>query len=359
MSQGTPLVHLFFGLLVGSLSVAVSIGQEASNQFPPFQEPPALGAPDDRVRVIQITNPEATRAFDANAPVVRDMVRRAVTALMDAPTEPEAWRRVAEPGQVVGIKVFSRPGATSGTRIAVVEAVVQALLTAGHRPDHIIVWDRSRAALVRAGYEVLQTRYGIEIAGSLEAGFSGEHYYETSLVGKLVWGDLEFGKTDSGVGRRSHLTRLLTERIDRIIQISPMLNHNRVGVSGNLYGLAMGSVDNTLRFESDSEYLPVAAPEILAMPKIRDKMTLHIVDALICQYEGEQVGLLHYSVALNQLRFSRDPVALDVLSLLELRRQRERAGLKQDSDGRLLYENAALLELGTADPSRARVIELR
>src|SRR2546430_10094570 len=34
---------------------------------------------------------------------------------------------------------------------------------------------------------------------------------------------------------------------------------------------------------------------------------------------------LHFSATLNQLRFSRDPVALDVLSLAELDRQRQAA----------------------------------
>ena len=54
-------------------------------------------------------------------------------------------------------------------------------------------------------------------------------------------------------------------------------------------------------------------------------MVLNITDALICQYEGGERGLLHYSATLNELRFSRDPVALDVLSIQELDRQRQLA----------------------------------
>ena len=37
----------------------------------------------------------------------------------------------------------------------------------------------------------------------------------------------------------------------KIINVTPLLNHNLAGVSGILYGLAIGSVDNTLRFELD------------------------------------------------------------------------------------------------------------
>jgi hypothetical protein len=70
---------------------------------------------------------------------------------------------------------------------------------------------------------------------------------------------------------------------------------------------------------------------------------------LICQYLGEERSLLHYSAILNELRFSKDPVALDVLSLKELDHQRQLAKspeIKIDPD---LYSNAALLELGIAD----------
>jgi hypothetical protein len=79
---------------------------------------------------------------------------------------------------------------------------------------------------------------------------------------------------------------------------------------------------------------------------------------LICQYLGEERSLLHYSTILNQLRFSRDPVALDVLSLQELERQRKlgkEPAIKFDSD---LYVNAALLELGVNDPKNIDVIKV-
>jgi len=54
-----------------------------------------------------------------------------------------------------------------------------------------------------------------------------------------------------------------------------------------------------------------AVPEIYALPVLSDRVALNIVDALICQYQGEERSLLHYTAALNQLRFSRDPVALE------------------------------------------------
>ena len=144
----------------------------------------------------------------------------------------------------------------------------------------------------------------------------------------------------------------------KIINITPLMNNNEAGVFGNLYSLATGSVDNFVRFESDHARLAAAVPEIYALPALSDHVVLNITDALICQYEGEERSLLHYSAILNQLRFSRDPVALDVLSLQELDHQRELSKapvVKIDPD---LYSNAALLELGVSDLKKIEVTTL-
>lgn len=114
----------------------------------------------------------------------------------------------------------------------------------------------------------------------------------------------------------------------------------------------MGSVDNTLRFESSPRRLSEAVPEIFALPSLSDRVVLNIVDALMCQYEGSETQLLQYSTELNQLWFSTDPVALDVLALRELERQRQLLSAPSGTSNRELYENAALLELGVADFSR-------
>jgi len=96
-------------------------------------------------------------------------------------------------------------------------------------------------------------------------------------------------------------------------------------------------------------------PEIYALRSISDHVVLNITDALICQYEGGERGLLHFSATLNQLRFSKDPVALDVLSLAELDRQRQAADAPPVKLNLDLYNNAALLELGVSDPKRIKV----
>jgi hypothetical protein len=178
-------------------------------------------------------------------------------------------------------------------------------------------------------------------------------------MGSLVYGDLEFEQKGEGLGKKSFVSKLLSQEMTKIINLTPLLNHNEAGVCGSLYSLAFGSVDNTMRFEGNPGRLAGAVPEIYALPSLSDRVVLNIVDALLCQYEGGERGLLHYSTLLNQLRFSRDPVALDLLSVKELDRQRRNTHSPNFKPNLELFRNAALLELGVADLSRMQIETLR
>jgi hypothetical protein len=310
-------------------------------------------------RVVVVEDRHATEAFEPRRDRVQAMVDRAITNLTEKATLPEAWRSLVSTQDIAGIKVFSEPGPNSGTRQAVVAAVIRGLLSAGLPADHIIVWDKHQKDLRLAGFSNLNKQFGVRLAGSAEAGYDEKTFYETSLLGNLVWGDFEFGRKGEGIGRKSFVSKLVSEQMTKIINITPLMNHNEAGVAGNLFSLALGSVDNTMRFESDRVRLANAVPEIYALPALSDRVVLNIVDALICQYEGEERSLLHYSTPLNQLRFSRDPVALDALSIQELDHQRQIAKAPAVKTNLELYSNAALLELGTNDTNKIQLELLR
>jgi len=316
---------------------------------------PAAAGAIPRTRVAIVADPGATAAFRPQVEVVRNLVNRGITNITGKASSSDAWLSLVNTRDVVGIKVFSSPGPNSGTRPAVVAAVVEELLTAGLPPTNIVVWDRHATDLRLAGFFDLVDRYGIQVVGSVQAGYDEKVFYDSSLLGNLVWGDVEFGKKGEGVGRKSYVSKLVSRQLTKIINLTPLLNHNEAGVSGSLYSLVSGSVDNFVRFESDSQRLATAVPEIYALPALSDHVVLNIVDALVCQYEGGDRGLLHYSTTLNQLRFSRDPVALDALSLQELQLQRESAHAPTVKVNFELYSNAALLELGQNDVKRIQV----
>ena len=325
---------------------------------------PAVGAanPASSARVVIVRDAQATDAFTPNPERIRQMIRRGITKLANKSDLTKAWLSFVSVKDVVGIKVFSAPGADAGTRPAVVAAVIEGLVEAKVPRTNIIVWDKQLSDLRRAGFVALGEKYGVRVEGSADAGYDEKTFYspERPILGQLVWGDLEFGRKGDGVGRRSFVSNLLAKRITKIISITPLLNHNTAGVNGHLYSLAMGSVDNTIRFENDLLRLSTAVPEIYALPSVGDRVALNITDALICQYEGEQRGLLHYSTSLNELRFSKDPVALDCLSLRELERTRVASSIPIPRNHSLtnqmeLLANAALLELGVTDETAIKV----
>jgi hypothetical protein len=312
-----------------------------------------------RARVVVVQDRDATDAFRPQPEKVRAMVDRAITSLTGKATPRDAWLSLVSTQDVVGLKVYSAPGQNSGTRPAVAATIASGLINAGVPPKHIIVWDKSEYDLREAGFFALADQLGVRVAGSAQAGYDLATYYDTPLIGSLIWGDLEFGRTGEGIGRKSYVSKLVSREMTKIINITPLLNHNTAGVSGNLYGLTIGSVDNTMRFESEPSRMAAAVPEIYALPVLGDRVVLSVVDALICQYEGGQHGLLHYSTVLNQLRFSHDPVALDMLSIKELDRQRRAAHAPYVKPNLDLYRNAALLELGVSDVTRIGVETLK
>lgn len=305
--------------------------------------------------MIVVHDDQATTTFTPQSQIVHSMVERGLSALWNTPTPVLGWRTLISADDVVGLRIHSSTGKTSGSRPEVVAALIESLLASGHPAHKIIVWDRQLSSLRTAGYLSLRDRFGVRIAGARETGYDSDAYYESSIIGTLVWGDHEFGEKGEGIGRRSFVTRLLTEEITKIINVTPLLNHNRAGVYGNLVGLALASVDNTLRFKPDPGRLAIAVPEIIALPQIGDRIILNVVDALIAQYQGEVQARLQDSSVLNELRFSADPVALDVLSIAELEKQRDLKGIETVEENRSLYENATLLQLGISDHNSIQI----
>jgi hypothetical protein len=339
-------------LIAGSLVGLVILQLQAA------EPPPSLNV---HAQIVSVENAGAITDFQANEAVVQAMVDCGLTNLTGKATVAEAWRTIVAPSEIIGIKVFSAPGMLTGTRPAVVSAVIHGLLAAGVPSTNIIIWDKLEADLRAAGYFRLAKQLGVHAAGGLEAGWDPTNFYQpdTAIIGNLLWSDLEFGKTNLNAGRRSFFSKLVSRQMTKIISIAPLLNQEDAGVCGHFYGLALGSVDNTRRFESDSFRLANAVPEIYALPLLGDRVVLNITDALIGQYEGGARSLLHYSCVLNQLWFGHDPVALDMWSIKELDRERRTFDAPQFRPNLDLYSNAHLLQLGENDLTKIHVEKIR
>jgi hypothetical protein len=348
VSRNALIQFVFFAAALGTFPA------HAGDSFPNL----SANAP---VRVVTVANPNAIFNFQPDADVVQSMMDRGITNFTGKTTAAAAWRSLVSTQDVVGIKVFSAAGELSGTRPAVVAAVVHGLLQAGLPPANIIIWDKRADDLRAAGFFKLAAQLGVRAAGAMDTGYDPTNFYlpDTAVIGNLAYGDLEFGKKGEGIGRKSFVSKLFSRQITKIISVAPLLNENDIGVCGHLYSVALGGVDNTFRFENDPDRLAVAVPEIYALPALGDRVALNITDALIGQYEGGARGLLQYSTVLDQLWFSRDPVALDTLAIKELDRERRAFGAPEFRPNLELYANAVLLQLGVNDPSKIQVEKIK
>ena len=320
-----------------------------------------LPATNATARVVEVAGIGLQSAFLADAARVAAAFERGLFALTRTTNDSAAWRSLVRTNDTVGIKVFSLPGPLTGTRPAVVAAIVRGLLAAGLPPDKIIIWDKHADNLRTAGFFKLGEQLGVRVAGAVEAGFDPNIFYlpESPVVGSLVWGDSEFGLKGDGIGKKSFVSKLVSRQLTKIISVAPLLNENDTGLCGHLFSLTLGSVDNTRRFEGDADQLAVALPEIYALPSVGDRVVLNVTDALLGQYQGGPASYLQYATVLDQIWLSRDPVALDTLALKELARQRKNFDSPAPKPNYQLYTNAVLLQLGLNDPARIQIEKVK
>ena len=323
------------------------------------QESFPLHTTNSSVRIVVAQGEGLLNAFQPDEARVDAAFNRGLTCFTRETTVSNAWLSLLTTKDRVGIKVFSTPGPVAGTRPAVVGAIVRGLLTAGLPPGQIIIWDRHTDDLRTAGFFELGQTLGVRVASAAEAGYDTNSFYlpDSPVVGQLVWGDLEFGLTnkDFTLGKKSFVSKLVSQQMTKIISVTPLMNETAAGVCGHLFSLALGSVDNTRRFEGNPDRLAVALPEIDALPVIGDRVVLHVTDALLLQYEGGPEGYLQFSTVRNELWFGRDPVALDVMALKELMLQRRVLSAPPMPSNFAIYTNAVLLQLGVNDPTRIMV----
>ncbi len=321
-----------------------------------------LHGTNSATRITMVQSQNLLTAFKPDSAAVEERFNLGFIIFSRGTNLADGWHKFVSTNDTVGIKVFSQPGAVSGTRPAVVSAVVHGLLNAGISGEKIIIWDKREDDLRAAGFFKLAEQLGVKAAGAVESGYDTNTFYlpDSPISGVLVWGDVEFGITNNtSIGKKSFVSKLVSQRLTKIISIAPLMNENGAGTCGHFFSLALGSLDNTRRFAVDSDRLATALPEIYALPTIGDHVAFLITDALLAQYQGGPASYLEYSRPREEIWFSHDPVALDTIALKELAKERRRLNLPIAHSNFEIYTNAALLQLGISDTTRIMVEKVR
>jgi uncharacterized protein (DUF362 family) len=323
--------------------------------------PAATNPPPVKTRVVLARDPTAVTGLQADAGKTRALVSAGIRALTGRTSDADAWQQFAGPRDVVGIKISTLAVPLHVTHREVVNAIADGLAAAGVAPTNIIVWDRDPNRMREGGWPPgpatsKQPYRVVSVIG--EDGWDAAAAYESKIVGKLIWGDLEFGR-DEALDTYSHLPKLLTQTVTKLINVPVLMDHDPCGLAGCLYNVSLGGVDNARRFEQPTLRGSPAIEEInLMLARSHRAPVLHVLDALVAGYAGGPSFKPHFSWPYGGLYFSRDPVAVDALALELLEAKRKTADVPAIGANAAHVANAARLGLGQSDRANMDLIEV-
>lgn len=311
-------------------------------------------------RVVLVRDPSAISSFTVDAVRAHAMVVAGIEALTGESDETAAWRRFASSNDVVGIKIRTQSGPLQSSRRPVVDAIVGGLRAVGVAATNIYIFDRDPLQMRAAGYLKAGASNSVQEVSVIDGtGWDANVYFEDNLAGQLIWGDLLFGKGNEHLSKRSHLPKLVTGTITKLINVPVLQDHDVCGLSGCLYNLSLGMVDNTRRFEMMGQHGDPMIAEICAMPQVRGKLVLNVVDGLIAGYAGGPGFKPQYAWGYGALYFSTDPVALDSLAVELLDVKRRDAKVPSIDTRATHIASANRLGLGQNDRQKIDLVEVK
>ncbi len=266
------------------------------------------------------------------------MLDRGLSDLVGCEEPVEAWRRFFLPGDRVGIKVVPVGQPLSISSFELVREIVSGLRSAGVRTRDIMIFDRYKSDFLAAGYaeqipdgvhwECSSTAYD-EFQTEMDGQLPGKRWRESRIAGydRDHYGELPYAQAGSDPSDdrrfRSHVSKIITQKVDKFISIPVLKDHRSAGVTLSLKNLSHGSVNNVARshiIHSQETHAGKSInqcgtfiPSMVTLPVIREKAVLQILDGLIGTYEGGP-GNWNSTFATweyKSLLLATDPVALD------------------------------------------------
>ena len=287
---------------------------------------------------------------------------RLLLAVTGQPDIGKAWGSLVAPNDKIGIKISAAGGELFTTHHDVVTAIVDGLVQAGHPRGSIVVWDRSIQGTKGAGYGKGD---GFELKSiAPRAGYDLKATLTAPLLGKLVWGDVEYipekGKSvplsdTDNTSNVSHFASIVANDVTKIINVPVMCNSTTNGIAGCLYNMTIPNIDNWRRFSMGTPFGAESIAMIYSNSVISQKVVLNIMDGLVAQYGGGPASQPNYAIHYATLYGSKDPVALDAVALKRLEEWRSKANFPPIGRLASYVQTATAVGLGNSDMSRIEV----
>ncbi len=297
-------------------------------------------------RLVRIVDDQAVHGSTLQAEVVQAMVDAGICALAGSTGLSQAWHSLMPGLNVYADRVAIKVNAINmylPTHPEVAFSLAQSLISTGLPENHILIWDRGNADLIRSGYVINESTGGVRVYGT---GRSGIADYDPQPF--LVHDESCF------------LSRIVTEYAKYVINVSCLKASGAYGAGVTLclknhYGslsLRPDSYSGPVNGKLHDNYCNPYIPALNAIPVLRSKQILAVCDAL---FGNSYTNLEPPNFTYKGLIMSRDSVAVDALGKEVLK---ENGCTITGSAVHIPSASGAPYYLGTSDLSRFDLVEL-
>ena len=299
-----------------------------------YQDNTLTGPVSGSARVIEVLDPSSvTEHSEIVADKVFPMLEQALSSLADHSDPWSVLLPEYQAGMRIGLKVNCL-NPSCPTSVPLVRAIVDSLKAGLNATGaDILVWDRRLDELFNCGFTNESTGATVIGTENSTTDANGPGYEECFCE---VLG-----------GKRTRLSRIITELTDLTLNVPVLKTHEVSGVTASLKNI-YGIIDNPGSFHAD---LATALPALYALAPIRRSIKLIVVDALVAVTVGGTASPTDTTP--KRIFVARDPLAADLyaLDLVNKMREEKRAlGIQVTNvDGKSLtwLDNAYALGLGT------------
>lgn len=254
-----------------------------------------------------------TEKIDPEA--VREMLRQGMLACTGDKDPRDAWARFIQPHDVVGIKINASGAPKICSSPEVVGEIAANLVKVGVKPENIWVYERFRNQVDSVNYKAFLPKGANIATADSYLGYDPYTFVEVNF----------FGEEDT----RSNITRLVSDKLTKIINVPNMKDHSASGVTGCLKNIAYGSFSNVARSHYDSVTNTLTLIGTLAsVEPLRSRTVLNIMDGIKGVWHAGPFSVNpKFRFFPGKIMVGTDPVAMDhiLLGIIEEKRKQEHA----------------------------------
>jgi hypothetical protein len=279
------------------------------SRYAPAAVPGMPGPWPGRVVAVHSERCVDTETSAANDEVVREMMARGMRQLTGASTTAEAWRRLFEPKDVVGLKVNCGGHPWCVSDHGLVAETIRQLMAVGIPAENVYIYERFQNQMDNVNYAP-HVPAGVKIVAAESANRRADNSgYDPATY---VEGDL-FGEEDT----RSNMMRLVSEKLTKVVNIPNVKDHGATGATGCLKNIAYGSFSNVARTHHHGiSHTKTFVGMLASVEPLRSRTVLQIMDGLRgVWHAGPFARTRKYVFYPKKLFFGTDPVAIDRLLL--------------------------------------------